>query len=171
MTISDVARHLGVSWDTVKDIQKRNLERRYAHISLRDVRLIAIDEISIGKGHRYMTIVLDLKTGAIVFVGEGRGSKSLDPFWEKLRHSKARIKAVAMDMSPAYALAVHKHLPKSVIVFDHFHIIKMFNEQLSELRRALQNQVESGSSRVGAGFFSRHRRTCHHGTKKNSKKR
>lgn len=171
MTISDVARHLGVSWDTVKDIQKRNLERRYAHISLKDVQLIAIDEISIGKGHRYMTIVLDLKTGAIVFVGEGRGSKSLDPFWEKLRHSKARIKAVAMDMSPAYALAVHKHLPKSVIVFDHFPIIKMFNEQLSELRRALQNQVESGSSRVGAGFFSRHRRTCHHGTKKNSKKR
>lgn len=143
MTIYDVARHLGVSWDTVKDIQKRNLERRYAHISLKDVRLIAIDEISIGKGHRYMTIVLDLKTGAIVFVGDGRGSKSLDPFWRKLKHSKARIEAVAMDMSPAYALAVHKHLPESVIVFDHFHIIKMFNEQLSELRRALQNQVES----------------------------
>ena len=110
-TIYDVARHLGVSWDTVKDIQMRNLERRYRRINLKDLKLIAIDEISIGKGHQYLTIVLDLNTGAIVFTNEGKGAEALDPFWKKLKHSTAKIDAVAMDMSPAYAFAVKKNLP------------------------------------------------------------
>lgn len=140
-TMYDVARHLGVSWDTVKDIQMRNLERKYSHIKLKDLKQIAIDEISIGKGHQYLTIVLDLGTGAIVFTNEGKGSEALDPFWNKLKHSTAKIEAVAMDMSPAYAIAVRKNLPDAVIVFDHFHIIKMFNEKLSELRRDIQNEA------------------------------
>jgi transposase len=142
-TIYDVARHLGVSWDTVKDIQMRNLERRYRHISLKDLKLIAIDEISIGKNHQYLTIVLDLNTGAIVFTNEGKGAEALDPFWKRLRYTKAEIDAVAIDMSPAYAFAVKKNLPNAAIVFDHFHIIKMFNEKLAELRRDIQNEAQT----------------------------
>lgn len=142
-TMYDVARHLGVSWDTVKDIQMRNLERRYCHISLKNLKLIAIDEISIGKNHQYLTIVLDLNTGSIVFTNEGKGSEALDPFWKKLRYTKAAIDAVAMDMSPAYAFAVKKNLPDAAIVFDHFHIIKMFNEKLAELRRDIQNEAQT----------------------------
>ena len=52
MTISDIARHLGVSWDIIKDIQKRFLLKRYGRPSLKNIERIAIDEISIGKGHR-----------------------------------------------------------------------------------------------------------------------
>ena len=44
----------------------------------------AIDEIAIKKGHKYLTVVLDLQTGAVVFVGEGKGAESLDPFWKRL---------------------------------------------------------------------------------------
>ena len=74
MTIKDVARHLGVSWDLIKEIQKRHLLRRFARPKLHKLKQIAIDEISIGKGHRYLTVVLDLKSGAVVFVGEGKGA-------------------------------------------------------------------------------------------------
>jgi transposase len=80
MTIKDVARHLNVSWDTIKEIQKRNLQRRFKTVKLRHLQQIAIDEISIGKGHRYLTIVLDLRSGAVVFTGEGKGADSLRPF-------------------------------------------------------------------------------------------
>ena len=66
MTILDVARHLNVSWDVIKDIQKRNLTRRYSRLKLKGLKEIAIDEISIGKGHKYLSVVLDLKTGAVV---------------------------------------------------------------------------------------------------------
>ena len=141
MTIQDVAQHLGVSWDMIKEIQKRHLTKKYARPSLKGVRQIAIDEISIGKGHRYLTVVLNLKTGAVIFVGDGKGADALSPFFHRLKRSKAKIKAVAIDMSPAYIAAVMENLPNAAIVFDHFHVIKLFNDKLSELRRALYNQI------------------------------
>jgi transposase len=141
MTIQDVADHLGVGWDLIKDIQKADLQRRFKKVKLKKLRQLAIDEISIGKQGRYLTVVLDLQSGAVVFVGEGKGSEALKPFWRRLRASRAKIQAVAMDMSPAYIKAVSEQLPKAQIVFDHFHIIKLFNEKLSDLRRELFHEA------------------------------
>lgn len=141
MTIQDVARHLGVSWDVIKEIQKRYLKRRFSRPKLKKLKQIAIDEISIGKGGRYLTLVFDLKFGAVVFVGEGKGADALEPFWKRLNKSKAKVKAVAMDMSPAYISAVTQHLPEAQIVFDHFHVVKMFNDKLSNFRRALYHKL------------------------------
>ena len=112
MTIRDVAVHLGVGWDLIKDMQKRDLSRRFARPKLKHLRHIAIDEISIGKGHRYLTLVLDLETGRVVFVGDGKAGDALKPFWKRLRPSRAKIEAVAMDMSAAYRGAVTRHLPE-----------------------------------------------------------
>jgi transposase len=141
MTIRDVARHLGVGWDTIKEIQKRDLSRRFARPKLKHLRRIAIDEIAVAKGHRYLTIVMDLDSGAVVFVGDGKGADALKPFWKRLRPSRAVIEAVAIDMSAAYRKAVSTHLPEAVIVFDHFHVVKLFNEKLSDLRRAVYREA------------------------------
>jgi transposase len=141
MTILDVARHLNVGWDLIKDIQKRDLSRRYAKPKLKHVKHIAIDEIAVAKGHRYLTLVMDLDSGAVIFVGDGKGADALKPFWKRLRPSGAKIEAVAMDMSVAYRGAVSTHLPKAKIVFDHFHVIKLFNDKLSELRRELYREA------------------------------
>jgi transposase len=141
-TIKDVARHLGVGWDTIKEIQKRNLQRRFKKPRLKHLEHLAIDEISIGQGHRYLTVVLDLDEGAVVFVGEGKGADALTPFWRRLRSSHARIRAVATDMSPAYTLAVRENLPKAIHVFDRFHVVKLFNEKFSLFRQELQREAE-----------------------------
>ncbi len=63
MTIKDIANHLCISWDTIKEIQKAHLKKRYRIIPLKRIDRIAIDDISIGKGHQYVTIVLDLESG------------------------------------------------------------------------------------------------------------
>ena len=141
MTIKDVAEHLGVSWDVVKDIQKRYLHKKFSKPKLKHLRQIAIDEISTGKGHRYVTIVLDLESGAVVHVGEGKGGDSLILFWERLRASHAKIKAVATDMSPAYIDAVTTHLLEATLVFDRFHVIKLYNDKLSGLRRDMYREL------------------------------
>ena len=141
MTIQDTAHHLGISWDVVKDIQKRYLRRRFSRPKLGKLKEIAIDEISIGKRHRYLTVVLDLKTGAVVFVGDGKGADALDPFRKRLRYAKGEIDSVSIDMSPAYISAIIKNLPDAKIVFDHFHVIKLFNDKLSKLRRQLYHEV------------------------------
>jgi transposase len=65
MTIKDVAEHLGISWDVIKEIQKGDLRRRFDRPKLKRLRQIAIDEISTAKGHVCLTIVLDLESGAV----------------------------------------------------------------------------------------------------------
>ena len=84
---------------------------------------------------------MDLDGGAIVFVGEGKGEQSLEPFWRRLRHSHAKIAAVAADLSPAYSAAIRQNLPKAQLVFDRFHLVKLLNEHLTELRRELHREA------------------------------
>jgi transposase len=84
MTIQTVAGHLGVSWDVIKGIQKSNLQRRFRQLKLRKVKRIAIDEIYLGKRMGYLTVVLDLQRGAVIFVGKGKGGETLEPFWKHL---------------------------------------------------------------------------------------
>lgn len=141
MTILDVSRHLGVSWDVIKEIQKRYLTRRFSRPRLKDIQYLGIDEIAVRKGHKYLTVVLDMKSGAVVFVGDGKGAESLLPFWRRLRRSGAQVKAVAIDLSPAYTSAIMAHLPEAAIVYDHFHVVKLFNDTLSNLRREIQRQA------------------------------
>jgi transposase len=148
MTCEDVARHLGVSWGMIRDIEKEHLRSRYAKPRLKDVKCIAIDEIAVRKGHKYMTVVLDLDTGHVIFVGDGRGGESLSLFWKRLRRSGAQIRAVATDMSPAYIAAVEQALPNAIFVFDRFHVIKLFNEKLTALRRRLYRQLKDPNAQA-----------------------
>ena len=141
MTIKDVADHLRISWDVIKEIQKADLKRRFDRPKLKHLRQIAIDEISTAKGHVYLTIVLDLESGVVVHVGRGKGGDALKEFWTRLRRSRAKIEAVATDMSPAYIDAVTTHLPGSRLVFDRFHVIKLYNDKLSDLRRAMYREL------------------------------
>jgi transposase len=151
MTMSDVAQHLGVSWKLVKAIVKAELQRRFSRPRLRDLRWIAIDEISIERGHRYLTVVLDLMSGAVVFVGEGKGAAALEPFWKRVRSARARIEAVAIDMAGGYIAAIQAHLPDATVVFDHFHVVKLMNDKLADLRRELQRVAEAEDKAVLKG--------------------
>jgi transposase len=144
MTMDAVARHLEIGWATVKEIQKRHLERHYTRPKLRHLKEIAIDEISIGRGNKFLTVVMDLRSGAVVFVGKGKGSEALLPFWKRLRAAHAKVRAVAVDMSPAYTAAVRENLPQAALVYDHFHIIKLFNDKLTALRRDLYREAVEG---------------------------
>jgi len=141
MTLLDVASLLGLGWDCVKGIFKRHLARRYATPRLAQLRHIAIDEIAVRKGHKYLTLVLDLASGAVVFVGDGKGADALAPFWRQLRRSRAKIAAVATDMSAAYIGAVLENLQGVPLVFDHFHVVKLMNDKLTEIRRKLFNEL------------------------------
>ncbi len=143
MTIRDVADFLKLGWDLVKDIQKEYLKKRFNKPKIHKLKQIAIDEIYLGKKNdpQYLTIVYDLKNGNVVFVGNGKGADALQPFWQRVKRAKANIRAVATDMSPAYISAVMEHLPGAALVFDHFHIVKLFNEKLTDLRRKLFHQL------------------------------
>ena len=140
-TPEHVAKHLGVGWDMVKDIHKEHLHKLYDKPSLKNVSTIARDEFYAGRKTGYYTFVLDLSSGAIVHVGDGKGADALKPFWKRLRNHKEHISAVAMDMSGAFISAVRENLPGAAIVFDPFHVIKLMNDKLDEIRRELVRQA------------------------------
>jgi transposase len=152
MTIQAVAEHLAVGWDTIKDIQAKNLRRRFSNPKLHKLKQIAIDEIYVGKKQGYLTIVLNLLSGAIVFVGKGKGGEALKPFWKRLRRSRAKVEAVATDMSAAYTRAIRDNLRGAVHVFDHFHVIKLFNDKLTAFRRQLFHELNKEDQQLLKGL-------------------
>ena len=146
-TIADVAKQLHMSWDTVTVILKAELGRKYSRPDLKGLRYIGIDEFAVAKGHVYMTIVADLETGRIVYVGNGKGADALDGLWPKLARAGCRIEAVSTDLSEAFISAVKEHLPGAVQIFDHFHIVKLMNEKLDKVRRDTYNQETDENKR------------------------
>ena len=135
MTLQDVANHQGISWDTVKEIHSDYLRLHYSPPSLEGVENIGIDEFAVRKGHVYKTIVVDLDSARILYVGEGKGADALDKFWKRCRRHNAQIKHVATDLSAAFISSVMENCPDAVHVFDHFHVVKLMNECLDDVRR------------------------------------
>lgn len=152
MTILAVAGHLKMGWDLVKSILKTSLEKKAKRRSWRKVRRIAIDEIAIRKGHRYMTVVLDLDTGWVLYAAEGKDQKALEPFFRRLRRSGAKLEAVVVDMNEAYANAIQAYWPRKVaVVHDHYHLVSNMNEVIDKVRRDEQNRIEGEGKRLIKG--------------------
>lgn len=84
-TISDVANHLGVGWDLVKDLHKEYLAGEYKEIDISKVKYIGLDEFSIRKRHKYMSVFSDLQTGQILHAVEGRKKEDVKPFMKELK--------------------------------------------------------------------------------------
>ena len=140
-TIKDVSEIVGLGWDSVKEIFKGHLRRQLRRRSLSHVRRIAIDEFAVRKGHRYLTVVLDLDSGQVIWSAQGRSGDSLFPFLDRLKRLRAPLEAVAVDMWPAYTLAVRTVFPKVTIVYDPFHIVKLVNKAIDAAQRDLAAQI------------------------------
>ena len=147
MTLQDVSNHLGVSWDTVKEIHSTYLERHYSPPSLEGVENIGIDEFAVRKGHVYKTIVVDLDSGRVLYVGDGKGADALAKFWRKVKRKGIKIKHVATDLSAAFIASVMENCPEAVHVFDHFHVVKLMNEKLDDIRRKVYNMEKDVNKR------------------------
>lgn len=141
MSISAVARHTGLHWQTVKDIEKIYLARKYAKVRLGSVRRLGIDEVYLGHAFGFITVVRNLDNGSVLFIGKGKGGDALEPFKRRLRSKAGQIKAVTIDMSNAYAAWLDQVLPGAEIVYDHFHVIKLMNERMDALRRTTMNKL------------------------------
>lgn len=149
--IKHVAVLLGVSWTLVKNLFKAHLRCRLKKRSLSSVRLIAIDEFSLRKGHDYMTVILDLDSGEILHSEEGRSADSVIPFLRRLKAARAPLQAVAMDMWPAYLLAVSEVFPDIAIVHDTYHIVALANAAIDATRREMCRQLHGDQRKVLKG--------------------
>ena len=105
------------------------------------MEIIGIDEIHIGN-MKFFTIVRDLLSGTVLHVGKGKGADSLEAFSRRLKMSRCQIDAVTVDFSSAYTSWIKETLPDAMIVYDHFHLIKLMNDKLNTIRRRTMAQLE-----------------------------
>jgi transposase len=148
LPVKHVAAWFGLGWDTVKQIDARTLAARLGPIepTLEGVRVIAIDEFAIQRGHRYATVVVEPASKRVLWVGRGRSREDLRAFFTLLGPARsAAIEAVVTDMSPAYVNEVRQHCPQAALVYDLFHVIARYGrevidrvrvDQTNRLRRA-----------------------------------
>lgn len=131
LPIKHVAQWFGVGWETVKQIDKRSLVARLGPVDLSDVRVIAVDEFAIQRGHRYATVVAEPATKRVLWVGRGRGREDLRAFFTLLgADGCARIQAVVADMSPAYTEEIQLQCPHAAIVYDLFHVVAKYGREV-----------------------------------------
>ena len=153
MSLRALAGYFHLRWHTIKELEKKVLRRRFFRIQTAHIKAIGIDEIHVGNGKadtQYLTIIRDLKSGAVIHVGEGKGIPALSGAWQKLKKSK--LKVVTMDMSNAYSRWISEHFPKASIVFDHFHVIKLMNDKLDHVRRRVVAKMDSAQQKQLKGL-------------------
>jgi transposase len=88
-------------------------------------------------------VVRDMDSGAVLFIGKGKGGDALKKFRKRLKRRAKQIKAVAIDMANSYSAWVKEVLPDADIVYDHFHVIKLMNERMNNLRKSTMNKLET----------------------------
>ena len=132
------AELLDVTWDQIDGIKQRAVARGMAKRSLEGIEYLCVDEKAVGHGHDYVTVVTGIVDGkpSVLHVGDGRDEGALNAFYERLGVDGCkRIQAVSMDMGVPYQNATARHCPGADVVFDPFHIMKMCNKAVDEVRR------------------------------------
>ena len=130
-TIKKTAEFYGLSRRTVKRIDKAYLEQMLGPPDLSALEVIAMDEFAIQKGHRYATVIVEPTRKEVLWVGRGRGRDDVRPFFELLGpDGRARLRAVAMDMSGAYEEEVRAQCPQAEVVFDLFHVVAKYGREV-----------------------------------------
>jgi transposase len=147
--VSAVAERHGLSWGTVRGIDKAMIEQRLAGRDLSGLRRLGIDEVALSKGHKYLTVVTDLERRKVVWVGKGRKSRNLNTFFRSLpTATRNAIEVVVIDMWRAYRKSVAKYLPNAVVVFDKFRVVKHLNEAMDDVRKSEARRLKKDDRKV-----------------------
>ena len=148
MTQKAAAQLLHIAQSTLSDLLHRSIERIRTGHRIRGLKAVGVDEISYCKGHKYATIVYDIKKACVVWVGKGKGEKTIDRFFKEMLsdYQKRNIKWATCDMSQAYINSIENHCPNVTLILDRFHIVKKLNEAVDEVRKE-QWREASGDER------------------------
>lgn len=141
MPVLAVARKVGEHDTRLWRVFKHYVDKAVESIDISNVKNIAMDETSRTKGHKYVTIFIDMDTKRVIFVTTGKGSDVLQEFCLFLASkgvSRSQIKEFCCDMSPAFISGIEGNFPNASITFDKFHVMKMVNEALDKVRRQEQ---------------------------------
>ncbi|MHB0888379.1 ISL3 family transposase [Acidithiobacillus sp.] len=112
--------------------------RARQRVDMAGVRAVGLDETSNRRGHDYITLFVDLPARRLLFATPGKGAHTVWAFAEDIKAhggDAEAIEEVSMDLSPAFQKGVEQYLAKARITFDRFHLMKLVNEAVDQVRR------------------------------------
>jgi transposase len=155
MDKSATCRLMAINWRTVGTIVERVVAERLDAQRLEELYVIGVDELSHRRHHQYLSVVVDHLKSRVVWMGEGKGEQTLHDFFDELGPQRTgELTHVTQDLSAAFSKVVKQRAPKAVQVFDRFHVQKLANEALDEVRRQEVRDV-SGTQSAAAVKKSR----------------
>lgn len=146
-----VCELMRIAWRTVGSIITRVSADIDASVDrLGGLRRIGIDEISYKRGHRYLTVVVDHDTGALVWAAPGRDEATLGKFFDALGPERsALITHVSADAADWIARVVAQRCPQAVRCADAFHVVAWATDALDEVRRQAWNDARAVARNEG----------------------
>ena len=149
MAKTPIAGLLRIGWDTVGRIVERVVTDHLDEKRLEGLVAIGVDEISYRRGQRYLTSVVDHRVGAVVWCAPGRNAATLQAFFDLLGDRKRSIRAVSIDMSGGYEKAIRDAIPDAEIAFDPFHVVRLAQRAVDQVRRDEWNTHERSHTPKG----------------------
>lgn len=138
MPVSKIAEMFRIDDMKIWRIIRSYVEKAYKGLVFAKVKRIGVDETSLAKGHKYITVFADAETRKVLFCVEGKDAETIKAFAEEgLLHGLDAdgITDVSQDLSAAFAKGVKEHMPNATITYDKFHVIKLLNEAVDTVRR------------------------------------
>ncbi len=134
----ETARVFETSWDTVFRAVQFVVDYGLSLRTLEGVTEIGVDEITLFKGHKYLTLVYQINGGArrLLWSGFERNSKTLLQFFKEFGPERsAHLRFACSDMWAACLSIIAKKAPQALNILDRFHVMRKFNEAIDEIRR------------------------------------
>lgn len=141
MPVAAVARKVGEHDTRLWRVFKYYVDKAIENIDVSQLKRVAMDETSRTRGHKYVTIFVDIDTKQVIFVTTGKGSNVLQEFClflDSKEVPRSQITDFCCDMSPSFISGIEGNFPEASITFDKFHVMKMVNEALDKVRRQEQ---------------------------------
>jgi transposase len=151
-----VARLCRVNWRTTGVIVERVVADQLDDSRLDGLYEAGVDEVSYRKQHHYLTLVTNHRSGKVVWAEEGKNAATLTRFLDELGPKRCKdLRAVSMDMGPAYlkAMRTHEHTKHVTICYDPFHVVMNANKALDVVRRAYWNELRERAGPADARRF------------------
>lgn len=141
---TEVSRIFGTTWNVVYRSIRWVVDFGLAQRNLDDITSIGVDEVSIWKGHKYLTVVYQIDAGArrLLWVGRERTEETLRGFFRMLGQKRSGlIRFVASDMWKPYLTVIKEQVGQALHVLDRFHIVAKLNKAVDEVRAKEARQL------------------------------